>query len=119
MPSLLGTGIVDHPDWPLLRQYIRVERYGRDTGNHGARVRLEVDRPADGIDLRRILAISAPCVACGKPIQVVRPRQGMNHLYLATTCPLAVAYRCARGRAARDEYVAIREAVEAWRNRTY
>jgi hypothetical protein len=106
--------ILAHPDWPILRPYLRIERYGRDTGRHGARVRLEVDRPADGILVRRILGIRMPCVGCGRPISPVRCRQGLNHMYYAPTCALDVTYRCARGRAAREEYRAVVEALEAW-----
>lgn len=107
--------ILAHPDWRLLRWYLRVERYSRDTGPNGARVRLEVDRPSDGIALRRLLAIRMPCVGCGRQISPVRTRQGLQHLYYAPTCPLNARYGCSRGRAAREEYLAVRAALDAWR----
>ena len=108
--------ILQHPEWPLVRQYLRVEVYGPDTGRRGARIRLEVDRPADGILIRRLLAIRMPCVACGRAISPVRYRQGMRRMYYAGTCGLDVTYRCARGHAARDEYRVVRAALEG-RNR--
>jgi hypothetical protein len=109
--------ILQHPEWPLLRQYLRVEIYGPDTGRHGARFRLEINRPADGILVRRLLAIRMPCVDCGRQISPVRSRQGMRHLYYAGSCGLDITYRCARGSAAREEYRAIREALEEYHGR--
>jgi hypothetical protein len=107
--------ILSHYEWPILRPWIRIERYARDTGRRGARVRLEIERPDDGRVLRRLLAIVMACVSCGRDVHPVRERGGRSGLYFAPTCPLDVTFGCARGPKASREYLDVRAAVEAWR----
>lgn len=108
--------ILSHPGWPILRPYIRIERYARDTGRHGARVRLEIEPPTDGDTLRYLLTIQMACVHCRRIHNPVRPRARRPGWYYAGSCPLRVTYGCARSRAARQEYLDVRAAVEAWRD---
>lgn len=104
--------ITTNPLWPLLRQYVRIERYGRDTGPRGARWRIEVDTPKDGTILRQLLAITMPCVNCGRTINPVRLRQHEGRrLYYASTCGLDVTFTCARSAAARHEYRDVLQAM--------
>lgn len=109
--------ILLHPEWPVLRPFVRVGRYARDTGPRGARVRLDVERPTDGRVMRRLQAIQMPCVTCGAPIQAVRERSGRRYgglFYYCPTCPQDVSVRCSRNPKASREVTAVREAVEAW-----
>ena len=104
--------ILAQPIWPDLRPYVRIEIYARDGGAANARHRIEIDAPADGILLRKFLATVMPCVKCQRRIHPIRLRAGGQHVYCAATCELSVSYACARSRAARDEYDAVRAAVE-------
>jgi len=99
------SSILEHKDWPTLRPFLRVERYGRDTGPRGARSRLECRRPGDGRVMRQLLALSMPCVHCGRTVHPIRERQGMgNRMYFTCTCGLDVTFVCARSGEAREEY---------------
>jgi len=100
------------PSWCDLRQYVRLEVYSRDGGVGNPRSRIEVVTPRDGVLLRRFLALTMPCVHCGRRINPIRQRQGRaQHLYFAATCELAVNYACARSMDARREYDAVKRAV--------
>lgn len=103
------TGFQDHPLWPRLRQYFRIEVYDRDGSAVRPRIRIEVD--ALPTDLQaEALAATMHCVACGKsihPIRLRQPHAGRGHpgnLYYAPCCPLEVSVGCSRGAAAREEY---------------
>lgn len=105
--------ILNHPSWHELRPYVRLEQYGRDTGSNGPRIRIEVLQPSDGRLARMFLALTMPCVACHKLIHPIRQREGHGHWYYAATCPLEKTFSCARGRAARQEYLLVRKAIGA------
>lgn len=110
--------ILTHPEWPFLRPFVRPGRYARDTGPRGARVRLDVERPEDGRDMRRLQAIQMACVTCGQPVQAVRERSGKRYgglFYYCPTCPQHVSVKCSRNPKASREVAAVTEAVEAWR----
>ena len=103
------------PWFPELKPFIKLEEVN-DTKN--PRVRIEILVPAEKIEWA--LKLTTACPACGDVINPVRarvapnkrgvPGQG-NHLYFAATCALGAKIGCSRGKAARDEYVAIVEAV--------
>jgi len=100
-----------HPLWPELRLYFRLEIYDRDGGHKHPRYRIEVrDLPPELAGIA--IGIYADCVACGRMIHPIRERKGAG-MYYAPTCPLDVDVGCARGKAARAEYVTMREDLDA------
>lgn len=101
---------VDHPLFPLLKPFVRIELYARDGGHKNPRFRINFNTMPP--ELRQAASIMhVPCVACGKPINPVRVHARGS--YFAGTCPLAVNIACSRSQAARVEYQRVREAVEA------
>ena len=116
-------GLTAVPEFPQLVPHIHVQPYARDGGHSHPRYRLEL-RNAAPLDIRTLaLGLTMPCVACGRAIHPFRERgaapagRGSDQaqtVYLAVACPLAVNVGCSRGGAARDEYIRIREAVDAW-----
>lgn len=104
--------ILSHPAWNELQPFFRIEVVGRDPGPQGNRVRIEVVQPSDGRLARMFLALTMSCVACGRLIHPVRQREGRGHWYYAATCPLEKTFSCARGRAARQEYLSVRRYLE-------
>ena len=110
--------IVEHPLWPEIRPYVRIERYDRDGGHGHPRYRIEVDPPnADRSAAWQVVMMR--CVACGAPMHPIRERAPANnkrgnprHLFYAATCPLRIRMGCARSAAARDEYLRVRADVE-------
>lgn len=108
--------ITCHPDWPLIRPWIVIQRYGRDTGPNGARARIEFKRPHDGVLVRRFLALTMPCVACGRTIHPIRERGGQwnGQLYYAATCDSSITLSCRNGGKSRQEYMAVRRAIAEW-----
>lgn len=109
----MTSSITTHDAWPLVKPWIKIQRYGRDPGVHGARVRIEiVVRPRDADIERQLLALTMPCVACEREMHPIRERHGRPGLYYAATCPLDVSMPCSRGAAARDEYERVKKAVE-------
>lgn len=103
--------VLEQPWWPELRPLMRVQVYGRDGGPLKPRFRLEVMLPTHAAE--RWLAVTMPCVACGRPIQPIRQRVRWETAYFAPTCALLRRLPCSRGSAARDEYLAVRAAIEA------
>jgi len=104
--------IVQHPLWPEVKPFMRLEKYDRDGGHQHPRYRIEVTAPTSGIVLRELLALEMGCVSCGRTIHPIRMRQGKHgHLYYAATCELAVNYGCARSSAARREYQTVKDAL--------
>lgn len=111
--------ILNHPAWSELRPYIRIENYGRDTGPHGPRGRVEVKRPDDPTLAQKFLDLTMPCVACGLQIHPIRERVNKKgrvegHPYYGATCQLGLKGSCSKGRAASSEYQAIRRHMERW-----
>ena len=102
-------GIMDRPEWDRLRRFFRIEKYDRDGGHGHPRIRIEVDAPPGEL-LALALALTMPCVACGRAIHPIRLRNprvrrgSPGHLYYAPCCPLDVNVGCSRGPAAREEY---------------
>ena len=105
--------ILTHPLWPELRPYVHIGVYGRDGGPDNPRHRIDVRTPDSGVVLRRLLAITMPCVVCQRPIHPVRTRR-KGPLYYAATCSLDVSYACARSAEARTEYDAVKRAMTAY-----
>ena len=109
--------IVQHPMWPELAPYIRIEMYGRDGGPDTPRHRIEVV-PPDRDTSVRWQALEMPCVACHRLMHPIRARAPAKntrgwprHLYYAATCPLDVRKGCSKGKAAEEEYDRVKEAV--------
>jgi hypothetical protein len=104
--------LTEHPRWPDLLPYIRLEVYDRDGGHTHPRHRLEVQTPPAAL-AKDLLTIVVDCAGCGTPMHPVRQRQaGTVHLYLAVACPLSVMLGCARSRAAAEAYEQIVAAVK-------
>jgi hypothetical protein len=100
--------LINHPLWPQLRGYLRVQHVHNDT-EHG-RARIEVT-PGFPFHLRDI---EMRCVYCGAYIHPVRQRKGeskrgkkIGRWYLAVTCELEAKVACSRSGEARDEYIRI------------
>ncbi len=108
---------INHPLWPELKPYLRVEKAAKDTKK--SRVRIEV-LPLPPELRKKALAAWSPCVACAAEMHPIRARKGPNkrkprppvHLYFAAACPLNEDFGCSRGAAARDEYNAIAKALK-------
>ena len=112
--TLTGS-VTQHPLWPLLRPFVVIELYGRDTSRLRTRFRIEIKPPAEGHVLRALLAISMPCVICGQLVHPVRMRAGRrSRFYYSPTCPLEVNRVCRAQRIVTEEYARVRRAVEAW-----
>lgn len=95
--------LTEHPLWPLIRPYIRIETYDRDGGHAHPRHRIEIDAPPDSDAV--LLAVEVHCVCCRRPIHPIRQRNGgRKGLYVAVTCDLGRTLGCARSVAARHEY---------------
>ena len=108
----MSNGIVGTSFWQVIGKYIKMEPYEREGGGvWNPRERIELwPMPADV--RRQALAHVQPCVACGAPIHPFREREGSGgHLYYAATCPWSQNLRCSRGRAAREEYRRVSDAV--------
>lgn len=113
--ATLKGSITEHPAWPVLRPYVIIEPYNRDTSRIKTRHRIEVQPPPQGHILREILAIAMPCVICEQTIHPVRPRAGRRgRLYYAPTCPLDKTRTCSRQPVVGEEYTRVRQDVEAW-----
>lgn len=98
----------NHPLWPRLRQYFRIEVYDRDGSARRPRIRIELDTPPADL-LAEALRATMPCVACRNSIHPIRTRDQSGrgrtgHFYYAPCCPLEVSVGCSRGAAAREEY---------------
>lgn len=117
-PDAAPSSIRHHELWPSLLPFVRVEQA------EGSRFRLEVrDAPVELAKLA--LEMEVQCADCGRTIKPVRPRKAPGNkrseftgkgLYLALACPLSVNVGCSRGHAVRDEYQAVKAAVEAAAN---
>jgi hypothetical protein len=102
--------LLEHPLWPAIRPYVRVETYDRDGGHAHPRHRIELD---DVGRLRPVLlAIEVECAAqCGRLIHPIRARWGgRGGLFVSVSCTLDVNVGCARGPRAHAEYERIIEA---------
>ncbi len=110
--------LTEHKLWPEIQPFVQIQIYARDGGHKNPRVRIEF-APMPSKLRKQALSMEVDCCACGKPIHPVRFRapakRGKDvaqHLYCAVACPLDVCIGCSRGRAAREEYLCIREATE-------
>jgi len=112
--------VIDLAIWPEVRPYVHIEKYIRDGGSIGkCRHRIELRAMPPPLRLR-VLAVTMPCVACGRTIHPFRDRhapakrgRANGHVYYAACCPLDISIRCSRGTEARDEYVRVADAVSA------
>jgi len=110
-----------HPLFKRIAQFVRIEKYDRDGGHSKPRIRIEVATTMMPPNLiREMLKAEVQCVRCGQPIHPFRARtKGSSdrtelprHVYVAVACPLDVNIGCSRGKAAKEAYIAIEEAVE-------
>jgi len=110
--------IMKHPEWPVIRGYLRIEYYDRDGGHAHPRHRIEVRSSIPSQLREKFLKLTCDCVACAAPIHPIRNRikggraTHAGHLYLAVACPLDVKIGCSRGNAANAEYDRIVHEVE-------
>lgn len=106
--------LVKHPEWAEIRKWLRVERYDRDTNQHGhVRHRIEVITPERPSVRAWLLNVSWYCVRCGVPVKRIRERDQWGTLYFAAGHPLGENVACSRGRDAADEYRLIAEDLAA------
>ena len=103
--------ILQHPIWPALQPYVHIGVYGRDGGPTNPRHRIDIRTPHDGSLYRRFLAVTMPCVVCGRTINPIRHRAHSGPLYYAATCSLDQTFACARSRAVRIEYDQVKTAM--------
>ena len=110
------------PDFARFAPWIRIEPYTREGGGtSNPRNRLELAANAPSGLTHDALKYAAACVACGRRMQVFRPRRAwtptggwsVRDIYLAVACPLNVSIGCSRGKGARDAYVAIAAIAKA------
>jgi len=103
--------LVDTHFFPVIRPYIKRERYLREGGgsrNPRSRIEIRSNIPPDV--QTKALDFEMPCVTCGAPNHPFRRRgpakRGVNigHLYYAPTCRLRVNVGCSRAKAASAEY---------------
>jgi len=111
-----------HPMWGNLAPYFKIEVCAGD-GHKRPRFRIEVVAMPEGL-VPRALELEVPCCECGRTISPIRYRRSPgnkrdsnvgHHLYYACACPLSVSMGCSRGASARDNYQAVKHAVEASR----
>jgi hypothetical protein len=95
--------LTNHPLWPNLLRFVRVQTYDRDGGHGNPRHRLEVRRPDDGTTRDQLLAMEVGCATCGRLMRPVRPR-GDRSMFLNVACELSHSYACARTARAHREY---------------
>jgi hypothetical protein len=106
------SSILDHPEWPALRPFLRAEAYDRDRNVRGyARRRIEVLTPTSSRLRAWLQGITTPCVACGRRMRPIRERRGWATLYWASCCSLEVNPSCSRTKAAAHEYRRVVEAL--------
>jgi len=100
----------EHPLFPKLRPFVRIELYSRDGGHKNPRFRINFNPMPTGLHVEA-MELETHCVSCGRRINPVR--DSARGVYFAATCPLAVNIACSRSSKARDEYKRVRDAVEA------
>lgn len=91
--------------WPRLQPYLVIDEYNRDGSAEDPRIRIGFDNMP--IEFGHEMSfISMPCVACGAANHPLRQRvgDGLDRLYYAPCCPVAVRPACSKGRAATLEY---------------
>lgn len=108
--------IINHPFWPQLKPYCIIETYDRDGSANDPRVRIEFKKlPKTLTEQARSLTVD--CASCGETINPIRARNSSakrgssGHLYYAATCPLHKNIGCSRGKAAKEEYILVKENV--------
>lgn len=102
-------GITGTSFWPVIRPWIKTERYDREGGgSRNPRYRIEIHSNIPDVIVTQALAFEMPCVHCRRSIHPFRRRvpvtRGLGHLYYAACCPLSVEVACSRSRDAADEY---------------
>ena len=107
--SYRPAGLIGHPLWRRMRDYLVIEEYARDGGHEDPRVRLEFKGVPPAL-ASEALSIKVPCVSCSKPIAPIRRRKGstLSSLYYACACSLEANTACSRTRAAADDYRRLR-----------
>ena len=105
--------ILNHHEWPLLLYCLVPEFVLRDPRPHDLpRNRVE-GRPGlpDAI-VEHLLTLRTPCVHCGELMAPIRKRDS-GRIYWASSCAREQhdKDRCSKGRAAREEYIRVRDAL--------
>ena len=97
--------MVFHELWPRLEPYLFVIPYDKDGGHEDPRIRIELRDLPDRLSQEAQFA-SMACVACARPIHFLRRREGdgLDRLYYAPACSIAVRVSCSRTAAAAAEY---------------
>ncbi len=112
--------ILTSPLFPQLAPYFTITNASRgDSAKQ--RVRIELSAMPMPLYLEAI-ALTMPCVECGRAIHPIRSRRGppkratatslCSGLYFAAACPLGVSISCSRGDAASSEYARVRKHFE-------
>jgi hypothetical protein len=90
--------VIEQSFFATFAPYFKIEPYKPDNHRH----RIEMRKMPPEVQAAAV-AVTMPCVACGRQVHPFRARDD-GDVYFAATCPLDVNTACARGRAARDEY---------------
>jgi hypothetical protein len=103
----IGISIVFDPIWKRIASYLHIVECAQDGGVDDPRIRIEFLYVPEPL-MRELVAVQMPCVACERPNNPLRRREGdawdMGRLYYAPACPITVRMACSRGRAAELEY---------------
>lgn len=90
--------------WDRIKVHLFVIPYDKDGGHEDPRVRIEFRGLARKL-LDDAMFVQMPCVACGRPINPLRRREGdVDRLYYAVACQIGVRTSCSRSAAAAAEY---------------
>jgi hypothetical protein len=103
--------LIDHAIWKQISQYVKIIPDAA-TKKSKKRLRIEFSRDMPQHLITAALAVTVPCVSCGKDIHPVRARvppktrgSGVAQgLYYAPCCPLKENLGCSRGDAASADY---------------
>lgn len=108
--------LMNHQLWPQLEPHVKIIP-DANTKSKRQRLRIEFSRNMPPWLVQQALALTMPCVKCGRSIRPIRARKpptgrGSNvaqGLYYAPCCPLKQNIGCSRGDAASEEYERFRE----------
>ena len=127
-PRKLLSSIVDHPLWPELRPYVKIQYCPQDTV-----VKKTGRKPRFRIEFRKLpaelavkaLDIMVACPACGKAHDPVRQRKGkakrpeaeklVGAIYYGATHRIKENESCSKGNASSVEYQRIESDINEWK----
>jgi hypothetical protein len=114
VPRVVCGSILQHPRWPEFSLWLKAEPRGTTKS-----WRVEFRSPPAGA-AEWLLKIRVRCAACGAETSPVRTRkqpenkrhETVGHgLFLAVTCPVSVNAGCCRGKAVKEEFARILDAL--------